>query len=158
VNTTLIGPMSAEPELAARLGEALKSEDGGAVAVLLAELRRDESQPLLADRVEAVACVARGQIGEALRLSRAVKRESSGLGAPERSRAALAHAIALAAAGRTSEALLEGLDSLARAREATDLRGERACARFLARLSTIAGSAPAADAWSSLARAELLSG
>jgi hypothetical protein len=158
VNTTLIGPMSAEPELAARLGAALKSEDGGAVAMLIAELRRDESQPLLADRVEAVACVARGQIGEALRLSRAVKRESSGLGAPERSRAALAHAIALAAAGRTSEALLEGLDSLARAREATDLRGERACARFLARLSTIAGSAPAADAWSALARAELLSG
>jgi hypothetical protein len=156
VNTTLIGPMSAEPELAARLGEALRSQDASAVQALLAELRKDESQPLLADRVEAIACVARGQIGEALRLSRAVKRESSAFGASERSRAALAYAIALAAAGRNSEALLEGLDGLARAREATDLRGERACARFLARLSTIAGSGAAADAWSALARAELL--
>jgi hypothetical protein len=48
-------------------------------------------------------------------------------------------------------ALLEALDGLARAREAQDALGERACARFLARLYELAGYQAAADTWSALA-------
>ncbi|MCE7892298.1 MAG: hypothetical protein DYH12_21780, partial [Sorangiineae bacterium PRO1] len=65
----------------------------------------------------------------------------------DKSRAALALGVALASAGRGTEALLEGLEALARAREAHDQRGEIACARFLAQLSHAAGSEDAARTW-----------
>jgi hypothetical protein len=129
----------------------LKAGDAASADALLAELRADDAQQLLADRVDVMVRVARGQVGDALRISRDVKQRASSLGASERSRATLAHAIALAAAGRTSEALLEALDGLARAREAQDALGERACARFLARLSDTGshaarpGTAPCGD-------------
>jgi hypothetical protein len=43
--------------------------------------------------------------------------------------------------------LLEALDALARAREASDPRGEQACSRFLAQLSRGAGDEQAAQQW-----------
>jgi hypothetical protein len=147
----LLGPDSAEPELAARMAEVLKTGNAQADAALLAELRSDRSRPELADRMDVMLRVARGQLGEALRISRELKARAAELGASARSRAALAHAIALSAAGRNSEALLEALDGLARAREAEDRQGERACARFLARLSQIAGHDAAAETWNALA-------
>jgi hypothetical protein len=69
----------------------------------------------------------------------------------QRCRAALAHGIGLAAAGRLAEAVLEALEGLARAREAQDRSGERACARFLSQLSNSAEQPAAAAAWLSVA-------
>ena len=49
-------------------------------------------------------------------------------------RSVLALGLALAAANRPDEALLEGLDALARAREGGDVRAIAACLAFLAKL------------------------
>jgi hypothetical protein len=76
---------------------------------------------------------------------------SADSGAAVRSRASLAYGIALAASGRPIEALLSTLDALARAREANEALGERACARFLRRLSLAAGHPGAALKWQTLA-------
>ena len=51
-----------------------------------------------------------------------------------RCQASLALAFALSNSGRPDEALLEGLDALARAREAGDRRAQAACLAFLAKL------------------------
>lgn len=142
----------AEPELSSRLALALRQGDTSAQNQIVAELRGDPGQPLLADRVETMVCIARGQIGDALRLARQAKERAAALGAAELSRAALTYAIALGAAGRASDALLEALEGLARAREAVDSQGEKACVRFLAKLSRASGSALAAETWSDLAR------
>ena len=53
--------------------------------------------------------------------------------------------------GARFEALLSTLDALARAREANEPLGERACARFLRRLSLAAGHPGAALKWQTLA-------
>jgi hypothetical protein len=118
---------------------------------LTAQLRVDLRQGLLADRLDAMAQVARGESGEALRLLRESKTRSTGLSAAERCRAALAHGVGLAAAGRHTEALLEALEGLARAREAGDVRGEQACARFLAQLASVAGKPETGARWASVA-------
>ena len=68
----------------------------------------------------------------------------------ERCRAELVLAIGLAAAGRAQEALLGALQALARAREARDEKGERACARFLAQLARGFGDEEEAAQWESL--------
>jgi hypothetical protein len=47
--------------------------------------------------------------------------------------------IALSVAGRPQEALLEGLDALARARQTGDERAANACVAFLAKLFTSVG-------------------
>jgi hypothetical protein len=81
--------------------------------------------------MEAMARLWRGQVGDALRvLKRARDMADNG----HRSQAALALGVALAAAGRPEEALLEGLDALARAREKKDEKGSSACLAFLAKL------------------------
>ena len=82
---------------------------------------------------------------------RQIKVRSQDFGAADRCRAALAHGVGLAAAGRATDALLETLEGLARAREAEDARGEHACTRFLAQLTASAGDEEAAGVWSSLA-------
>jgi hypothetical protein len=94
--------------------------------------------------------LTRGEVGEALRLLRSTKERAQQLGPAERSRAALGLGVGLAAAGRSSEALLEALEGLARAREAQDARGELACARFIAQLAASAGHEPVARAWQAL--------
>lgn len=127
-------PPSGE-EVAQRFTQALKHGDSGAMEVLAAELRDDGSQQVIADRLEGMASLVRGQVSDALRRLRHGKELAASHSPGDRSRAALALGVALAAAGRNTEALLEGLEALARARDASDHRGELACARFLARLS-----------------------
>ena len=140
-----------EPELSARLARALAAGESAELDEIVRTIRADGTQALLGDRIEVMVKLSRGQIGEALRMSRETKEQALTLGPAEHSRASLAYAIALAAAGRRSDALLEALDGLARAREALDAQGERACARFVAKLSRGAGSQLAARAWSELA-------
>lgn len=102
---------------------------------------------MVADRLVAMTQLAQGKLGEALRKLRACKVEADHGDAVEQCRAALALGIGLAAAGRSTEALLEGLEGLARARQVSDARGERACARFLSRLSRSVGDEYAAARW-----------
>jgi hypothetical protein len=64
--------------------------------------------------------------------------------APVRCRAGLALAMGLSVAGRSEEALLEGLDALARGREAQDPAAVTACIAFLAKLYGGVGKAEAA--------------
>lgn len=63
----------------------------------------------------------------------------------ERCRTSLALALALSVAGRTDEALLEGLDALARAREAGSSRAVVACRALLAKVYARAGRREAAS-------------
>jgi hypothetical protein len=102
-------------------------------------------------RVRAIAALTRGATAEALKLLREGVAEAEAGPAVARSRAFLAYGIGLAAAGRTTEALLQGLQALARAREENLALGERACARFLSRLSGVAGHPEAALKWQEIA-------
>jgi len=132
---------------AQRFVQALRHGDHAAMEVLASELRDDGTQHVVAERLEGMASLARGQVTDALRRLRHAKDGAKALPARDQSRAALALGVALASAGRGTEALLEGLEALARAREAHDARGEIACARFLAQLSHAAGSDEAAETW-----------
>ena len=58
---------------------------------------------------------------------------------PVNSRSVKGMESALSNSGRPDEALLEGLDALARAREAGDRRAQAACLAFLAKLFTRVG-------------------
>jgi hypothetical protein len=100
-----------------------------------------------AERLLAMAKIARGETGDALRRLRDAAEEARRTRSRDRCRAALALGVGLAAAGRHEEALLEALDALARARETTDAKGERACLKFLAHLSSITGHHDVAEAW-----------
>jgi hypothetical protein len=144
-------PPSGE-EVAHRFSQALKHGDSTAMEVLAAELRDDGSQQMIADRLEGMASLMRGQVSDALRRLRHGKDLARPQRSGDQSRAALALGVALAAAGRSTEALLEGLEALAHARAAKDARGELACARFLAQLSAAAGSDSASEAWQAVAR------
>ncbi len=91
------------------------------------------------DRMRAIARLNRGDIGDALRV---LRRARASLDPGQRSlrcQTSLALGLALAYAGRPDDALLEGLDALARARESSDERGVRACISFLARLYAAVG-------------------
>jgi hypothetical protein len=127
-----------------------RARDFTSLDAFAAELRQNPSATALADRISALTLLARRRVGEALQMLRQSKAGVGDSDSAERSRAALALGIALAAAGRTTEALLEGLDSLARARDAEDTRGERACARFLAELCRGVGADYAAARWNLL--------
>jgi hypothetical protein len=76
--------------------------------------------------------------------------------APVRCRAGLALAMGLSVAGRSEEALLEGLDALARGREAQDPAAIAACVAFLAKLYGGVGKAEAAASLRRLASASPL--
>lgn len=144
---------ASEPPWAAHAAQALKEGDWESVQRLVVELRETGESSLAADRLEAMAELARGEIGEALRLLRQGKERAQTADAAARSRAALALGVALATAGRLDEALLEALEALARARECEDSGGGRACARFLAQLSAKAGQDNAARGWLAVADA-----
>jgi hypothetical protein len=150
----LLAVMGSDSERAppSAVAQALREGRVEEVERIARELRQDGEHALLADRLEAMAALGRGQTGEALRLLRAAKDQARQLSAVERCRAALAHGIGLARAGRKTEALLETLEGLARAREAGDVAGERACARFLAQLSRSVGQDAPAAAWDALAQ------
>lgn len=104
-----------------------------------------------ASRLEAIALLAKGETGAALAKLREGVTQAAGSTAAARSRASLAYGIGLAVAGQQTEALFAALDALARARESGEPRGERACARFLTRLTSSAAHTGAADAWQKVA-------
>jgi len=141
-----IGPAS-EDAPSGRAAVALREGDLATIDEIVGSLRAEASDSALADRLEAMAGLARGETGTPLGLLKNAKERAKDAGSAERCRAALALGIALAAAGRETDALLEALDALARAREAADARGERACSRFLAQLSRGAGDEAAAGLW-----------
>jgi hypothetical protein len=73
-------------------------------------------------------------VGEALRSLRILRAGTDGGPPSSRAQASLALGVALAAADRADEALLAGLEALARAREGDDARATGACLAFLSKL------------------------
>lgn len=128
---------------------ALRKRDAVSLQKLAQTVRKNDALES-AERLDAMADLADGKSGEALRRLRVSKERSTKEDASTRCRAALALAVALSAAGRPYEAALEALDGVARAREGHDRRGELACARFLSRLATMIGDHSSADAWAGL--------
>jgi hypothetical protein len=120
----------------------------------IAALRASGDRGETASRLEAIAALAKGETTEALAALREGVVLARHASPASRSRASLAYGIALAVAGRRSEALFAALEALARAREGGEKQGERACARFLARLTSAAGHREAALKWQALAGAE----
>ena len=153
-DVTELGPADAAPrgigsESSAAV-EAFRTGDLEAVERMAKQVRLDENRAGLADRLSAMAKLARGETGDAIRRLRAAAEESRKTKSRDRCRAALALGVALAAASRHEEALLEALDALARARETKDMRGEQACLRFLSQLAATVGHHDVAEAWSTL--------
>ncbi|XYH99017.1 hypothetical protein ACMHYB_04425 [Sorangium sp. So ce1128] len=147
-------PVLSMNDIAVRLAElarqALVQGDRRTLERLVGELRRTGEHADLVERMSGLVSLGRGAKDDALRRFRiAAEAEAS---PAQRARALLAYGVALAAAGRTEGALLEGLSALARAREAEDRRGEQACARFLAQLAAATGHEEAARAWTQVAR------
>lgn len=138
---------SDDAALAPAAVQAIKQGDLDTVERIARETSENNA---LADRLGAMAALGRGETGDALRLARRGVDRSRARGPAERSRASLAHAVVLAAAGRSADSLLEALEGLARAREATDRKGEIACTRFLAQLAQASGHADAAGQWSTI--------
>jgi hypothetical protein len=132
---------------------AIRTGDVDAMERLADQLRADEGRVELADRLAAMAKLARGETGDAIRRLRVAAEDAKEARSTDRCRASLALGVALAAANRHEEALFEALDALARAREGDDKKGERACIRFLVQLSTTAGHPDIAAAWAALANA-----
>ena len=130
-------------EVAARIGElareAILSADSSKLDRWLDG--REQDRPILSERMRALARVGRGEVGDALRVLRKMR---DALPAEEhalRCQTSLALGVTLSVGGRPAEALLEGLDALARAREAGDPRGAHACLAFLAKLYASVGRA-----------------
>lgn len=114
--------------------EALLGADFSALEQWVEGLRATGERAAFTDRMRAMARLSRGDVGDALRVLRRSRAAlpPGALGA--RCQASLALGIALAVAGRPQDALLEGLEALARAREAKDARGTAACLKFLSKL------------------------
>lgn len=107
-------------------------------------LRATGEHDALADRMRAMARLSRGQIDESLRALRQSRTAAEGEPPAVRCQASLTLAFALQTAGFPDEALLEGLDALARAREGHDRRAQAACLAFLAKLFARVGAADGA--------------
>lgn len=138
-----------EPPISAL--DALRAGDAEAVERLAEQLRLETGRVGLAERLQAMAYLARGQTGDALRRLREAAEVAKKSKSADQCRTLLALAVALSAAHRSEEALLAGLEGLARARDVKDERGEQACARFIARLTKTAGHPELAEAWDALA-------
>jgi hypothetical protein len=141
-------PAASGADIASRLGElakdALLSDDNAALERWVDGLRASGESPLLTERLRALSRLGRGDIGDALRV---LRRTRSGLDPKDhklRCQTSLALGVALSVAGRPQEALLEGMDALARARHVSDERGAHACLAFLAKLYKSAGREEAA--------------
>jgi hypothetical protein len=120
--------LPSSPDIAAR---ALVARDRSALETWASDLASD-GPGTFTRRMRAFVDLARGDVGPALRTLEKVRTEAKGAA---RGQAALAYAVALAAAGRIDDALLEALDSLARARETGDGQAAEACVRFLSLLT-----------------------
>lgn len=139
-------PDSEDPEeFAARMVEAgraaLVSGNAQSLQRLSEGLRATGEHDALADRMRAMARLSRGQIEDAIRALRQSRVGAMSEAAGVQCQASLALAFALATAGQPDDALLEGLDALARAREAKDSRAQAACLAFLAKLFARVGAA-----------------
>lgn len=102
------------------------------------------------ERRHGMEALSKGDLAEALTALRKGVEKTKSAPPMERARAKLAHAVGLFASGQEHEALLEGLEALARAREAEDPRGEEACVRFLAKVSESVGKPELALKWREL--------
>lgn len=126
--------------IANRLGElakeALLSADNAALERWVDGLRAAGESPVFTDRMRAMARLGRGDIGDALRVLRSTRAKLEPDDHRRRCQTSLALGVALSVAGRPQEALLEGMDALARARQNGDERGAQACLAFLAKLYT----------------------
>ncbi len=114
--------------------EALLGADTASLERWVDSLGATGEHQLLADRMRAMARLSRGEIGDALRVLKRARASLPKEASVLRCQTSLALGMALAVAGRSEEALLEGMDALSRAREASDTRGTAACLAFLAKL------------------------
>ena len=132
-------------EFAARMVEAgraaLVSGNAQSLQRLSEGLRATGEHDALADRMRAMARLSRGQIEDAIRALRQSRVGAMSEPVGVQCQASLALAFALSTAGQPDDALLEGLDALARAREARDSRAQAACLAFLAKLFARVGAA-----------------
>jgi hypothetical protein len=134
--------------IASRLGElakdALLSADNAALERWVDGLKAAGESPMFTERLRALSRLGRGDIGDALRVLRRTRSALDPKDHKLRAQTSLALGVALSVAGRPQEALLEGMDALARARHVNDDRGAQACLAFLAKLYT-AQARPEAD-------------
>jgi hypothetical protein len=146
--STGLSEMPPPPEAGEAADLAVDAIRRGDLATLerhLDELRARGASSALITRLTGLAALGRGATVDALRTLRAAAEASSE--PAQRTRAFLALAVALGAAGRNDEALLAALRALSAARVDDDRFGERACARFLAQLSAAAGFTDASLLW-----------
>jgi len=131
--------------IASRLGElakeALLSGDNVSLERWAASLQASGESPVFTERMRAMARIVRGDIGDALRVLRRTRSALDPTDHALRCQTSLALGIALSVAGRPQDALLEGLDALARARQIGDPRAALACLAFLAKLFQSTGRA-----------------
>jgi hypothetical protein len=131
-------PQGEDKVLAERLTElakeALLGADTASLERWVDSLGATGEHQALADRMRAMARLSRGEIGDALRVLKRARANLPKEASVLRCQTSLALGMALAVAGRSEEALLEGLDALSRARQANDQRGTGACLAFLAKL------------------------
>lgn len=139
-------------ELALRATDLLRSSDWAGASELAAELRKTRRHLALADRLDALVKLGRGEAGEALGSLKRAAEAATASASGDRCRAALVHAIGLSVAGRNAEALLEALSALAFARASGDQRGEHACARFIAQLCEAGGYVSSGEVWLGVAQ------
>jgi hypothetical protein len=114
--------------------DALLGADNAALERWVDGLRATGDSPVFTERMRALARLGRGDIGDALRVLRRARQAMPADDSSLRCQTSLALGFALSVAGRSEEALLEGLDALARARQAGDEAGAKACLAFLAKL------------------------
>ncbi len=114
--------------------DALLGADNAALERWVDGLRATGDSPVFTERMRALARLGRGDIGDALRVLRRARQAMAPDDSSLRCQTSLALGFALSVAGRSEEALLEGLDALARARQAGDEAGAKACLAFLAKL------------------------
>lgn len=129
--------------IAVRLGElakeALIAGDNASLERWVDGLRASGENPIFTERMRAMARIVRGDIGDALRVLRRMRQGLDPKDHAVRCQTSLAMGIALSVAGRPQEALLEGMDALARARQTGDDRAAEACVAFLAKLFSSVG-------------------
>ena len=137
--------VSSGANIAVRLGElakdALLNADNAALERWVDGLRAAGENPMFTERLRALSRLGRGDIGDALRVLRRTRSALDPKDHKLRCQTSLALGVALSVAGRPQEALLEGMDALARARYVGDERGAQACIAFLAKLFTSVGRA-----------------
>jgi hypothetical protein len=136
-------PVASGANIATRLGElakeALISSDNAALERWVDGLRAAGESPMFTERLRALSRLGRGDIGDALRVLRRTRAALDPGDHKLRCQTSLALGVALSVAGRPQEALLEGMDALARARHVGDERGAGACLAFLAKLYSSQG-------------------